>query len=181
MKKLTSGIIVLAAGLILSSSVFAQKKNAIKVNLFSIIAKTGTVFYERSLSNSVSADLGLSYTGWSNSGTTWRGIGIQPDIRFYPGKNEDMKGFYIAPFARYFSWTGKNESLNAEGTLNIVGGGLLIGGQFLFGDLITLDIYAGPQYLSFSIKDKTGSSSDLSTPNLEGFLVRGGITIGLAF
>jgi hypothetical protein len=181
MKKLSFGIVLLAAGLILSSSAFGQKKNAIKINLFSPIIKTGTIFYERALSDAVSAELGFSYTGWSSGDTKWRGFGIQPDFRFYPSKNEDLKGFYIAPFARYFSMTGTNDPLNAEGTLNIVGGGLLIGGQFLIGEWFTLDIFAGPQYLSFSVKEETGSSDDLKTPSLEGFLVRGGLTLGFAF
>jgi hypothetical protein len=92
-----------------------------------------------------------------------------------------MKGFYVAPFMRYFSWTGKNDPLSSEGTLNIIGGGLMIGGQFIFGEWFTLDIYGGPQYLSFSAKAKTGDVDNLETPNLEGFLVRAGVTVGFAF
>ncbi|HJX70343.1 MAG TPA: DUF3575 domain-containing protein, partial [Bacteroidales bacterium] len=84
MKKLTIGILVLFAGLIISSSAFGQKKNAFKINLFSPLVKTGTVFYERALSDAVSAELGFSYSGWSSGDTKWRGYGIQPDIRFYP-------------------------------------------------------------------------------------------------
>ena len=180
MKKLTFGLVVLAAGLILSSSAFGQKKNAIKVNLFSPILKTYNIAYERAINDGLSVNIGAFYTGVKRDDVSNTGFGIQPDLRIYPGKNESLKGFYIAPFLRYMSFTAKEEILEVlETQTSVIGGGLLIGGQFIFGDIITLDMFIGPQYLSASTKIKSGSSA--VEPILEGFLVRGGLTVGITF
>ena len=181
MKKLTFGIVVLAAGLIMSSSVFAQKKNAIKVNIFSPIVRTGSFFYERALSDGASAQLGFFYTGYKVTDTKFTGFGITPEVRIYPSKNEDIKGFYVAPFLRYQNFTLKDEVTASKGTLSTFGGGVLIGGQFLFGNIVTLDIFIGPAYNTGSIKVDSGSESDFSTGAFDGFGVRTGVTLGLAF
>ena len=182
MKKLSIGIVLLVAGLILSSSVFGQKKNAVKVNLFSPIFKTFNIAYERAINDGLSVNIGGFYTGVKQDDVSNTGFGIQPDLRIYPGKNENLKGFYIAPFLRYMSFTSKDkeeilEVLETQTT--VIGGGLLIGGQFVFGDLVTLDLFIGPQYLSASTKIKQGSSA--VEPILEGFLVRSGVTVGITF
>ena len=182
MKKLTFGLVLLAAGLIFSSTVFGQKKNAIKVNIFSPIVRTGSFFYERALNEGASAQLGFFYTGYKITDTKFSGFGITPEFRFYPSKKEDMKGFYLAPFLRYQSFTLEDEGLVvSKGTLSTFGGGLLIGGQFLFGDIVTLDIFIGPGYNSGSIKVDSGNESAFSTGAFDGFGVRTGVTIGLAF
>ena len=139
MKKLTFGIIVLAAGLMLSSSVFAQKKNAIKVNILSPVVRTGSFFYERALSDGASAQLGFFYTGYKISDTKFSGFGITPEFRYYPAKNEDMKGFYLAPFLRYQNFKLTQDATDSKGTFTSFGGGVLIGGQFLFGNVVTLN------------------------------------------
>ena len=180
MKKLTFGLVILAAGLILSSSAFGQKKNAIKLNIFSPIIKTFNIAYERAINDGLSVNIGGFYTGVKQDDITNTGFGIQPDLRIYPGKNENLKGFYIAPFVRYMNFTSKEEILEVlETQTTVIGGGLLIGGQFVFGDLVTLDLFIGPQYLSASTKIKQGSST--VEPILEGFLVRSGVTVGITF
>ncbi len=180
MKKLTFGIIVLAAGLMLSSSVFAQKKNAIKVNIFSPIVRTGSFFYERALSNATSAQLGFFYTGYKISDTKFSGFGITPEFRFYPSKKEDMKGFYLAPFVRYQNFSLTQDATDSKGTFTSFGGGVLIGGQFLFGNIVTLDMFIGPAYYSGTTKVNSGTGSfDLGS--FDGFGVRAGVTVGIAF
>ena len=180
MKKLTWSFIVLAAGLMLSSSVFAQKKNALKVNIFSPIVKTGSFFYERALSDGASAQLGFFYTGYKISDTKLSGFGITPEFRFYPSKKEDMKGFYLAPFVRYQNFSLTQDATASKGTFTSFGGGVLIGGQFLFGDIVTLDIFIGPKYSSGSTKVDSGTNSfDLGS--FDGFGVRAGVTVGIAF
>ena len=116
MKKLTFGLVILAAGLILSSSAFGQKKNAIKVNIFSPIVRTGSFFYERALNDGASAQLGFFYTGYKITETKFSGYGITPEFRFYPSKKEDMKGFYLGPFLRYQSFSLTEEVTDAKGT-----------------------------------------------------------------
>ncbi len=173
-------LLVVIAGLVISCSIFAQKKNAIKVNIFSPIVRTGSFFYERALSDGASAQLGFFYTGYKVSDTKFSGYGITPEFRFYPSRNEDMKGFYLAPFLRYQSFSLSDE-LNNEATFSSFGGGVLIGGQFLFGNIVTLDIFIGPAYNSGSTKVKSGSADTFSLGSFDGFGVRPGVTVGIAF
>jgi hypothetical protein len=75
---------------------------------------------------------------------------LTPEVRFYLGKGYG-KGFYIAPFYRYVSFTTNqvpvsyDNSLTTKQTLNLSGnmtantGGFLLGAQWLLGKYFTLD------------------------------------------
>jgi hypothetical protein len=172
----------------LSVSIYAQKKNAFKVNIFSPLVSSVSVFYERALSDATSAQLGFFYTGFKVSDTKFSGFGVTPEFRLYPGKSEDLKGFYLAPFIRYQSFKLETPALDinlmeytAKATFSSFGGGLLIGGQFLFGNIVTLDIFIGPSYNAGSVKVDVGSENDFSLGSFDGFGARGGVTIGIAF
>lgn len=171
----------------MGTSTYAQQ-NVIKANLFSVIIKTGSFFYERALDDTKSLQLGFYYTGFSVGDTKFRGFGITPEFRFYPGE-EAPSGFYLAPFLRYQSLslsadyyddvTGQLEEGSA--TLSTFGGGLLIGNQWLFGDVVALDMFIGPAYNTGSLKVKDGNESNFEIGGFSGFGVRFGLTIGVAF
>lgn len=83
-------------------------------------------------------------------------MAITPEIRFYLGK-QVMRGFYLAPFARYSSYkaslpfefdvNGTMQTMPLSGTLNTLTGGLLIGAQWKLGGRVYLDWWMlGPQY-----------------------------------
>ena len=68
-----------------------------------------------------------------------------------------MRGFYIAPFARYSSYTaslpfefdvnGSQQTMPLSGNLNTLTGGLLLGAQWKLGGKVYLDWWMlGPQY-----------------------------------
>jgi len=188
MKKLFTLLLVSILLMAFSGSIYAQKKNAFKVNIFSPIVSSVSVFYERALSDAASAQLGFFYTGFKVSDTKFSGFGITPELRLYPGKNEDLKGFYLAPFVRYQSFKLETATIDISGmdytakaSYSSFGGGLLIGGQFLFGDLVTLDLFIGPAYYAGTVKVDVGSEDDFSLGSFDGFGVRGGVTVGLAF
>ncbi|UCH14172.1 MAG: DUF3575 domain-containing protein [Bacteroidales bacterium] len=188
MKKLLTCIIAFVMLLVFTSSAFAQKRNAFKVNIFSPLVKSVSVFYERALSDGASAQLGFFYTGFKVTDTKFSGFGITPEFRLYPGKNPDLKGFYLGPFIRYQSFSLETPSIDmnmqeytAEASFSSFGGGLLIGGQFLFGDVVTLDIFIGPSYNSGTVKVDVGTEDDFSLGSFDGFGVRGGVTVGIAF
>ncbi|MEP7372805.1 MAG: DUF3575 domain-containing protein [Chitinophagaceae bacterium] len=76
--------------------------------------------------------------------TRFTKITITPEYRFYVGKKQAPEGFYIAPFARYvymdlsqdYTFTPSTGTLHLahiDGKLGGVGGGLLIGAQWLLG------------------------------------------------
>ena len=159
-----------------TSGVQAQS-NVVKLNLFSPIVKTVSVFYENAFSENKSAQLGFFYTGTST------GFGITPEIRFYLSETVAPEGFYAAPFIRYQNFDLTEEITDSKATLSNFGGGLLIGKQWLFKERIVLDAFIGPSYVSGSIKvENSGTDEDIFvTGVLDGFGVRAGLSFGIAF
>lgn len=75
---------------------------------------------------------------------------ITPEYRFYFSKNGAPTGFYLAPFARYthmsinqdYTYTpssGIQHTANLKGHFNGLGGGAMIGAQWMLGKRVTLD------------------------------------------
>ncbi len=100
---------------------------------------------------------------------------ITPEIRFYVGKKGYGRGFYIAPFYRYASfstnelnvfYTDENDvenSIKLSGKLNASTGGLLFGIQKFLGKRVVLDLWMfGPHYGSGK-GDFSGTSSKTLT------------------
>ncbi len=170
----------------LSNNSFAQseKKNIIKANLLSPLIRTGSFFYERVITQKSSLQLGFYYTGFSIEGTKLRGIGITPEYRFYVSNNgQALQGFFVAPFLRYQSLELSTDATNEKGTLTTFGGGLAIGGQWLFSDIISLDIFGGPTVNSRSFKASTSATTeeDFTLTGLGNVGFRFGVTLGVAF
>ena len=108
-----------------SPDALAQKGNVLKINIFSPIAKTLNLQYERKLSSSSSFQLGFYYSGFSITDTKFSGFGLTPEYRFYLSDTEAPHGVYVAPFVRYQNFSVTNGS--DKGTLTTMGGGLIIG------------------------------------------------------
>ena len=171
------GFLILMA--FINHSINAQD-NAIKINILSPIFKTLNVSYEHKVSETAGLQIGFFYTGASTDDTSFKGIGITPEYRFYLSDTEAIEGVYIAPFVRYQNFTLTNDNTNDEGTLSTFGGGLVLGRQWVFKEKITLDTFIGPQYLSGSVDVKSGTNSfDVSV--FDGFGLRAGLTFGFAF
>jgi len=176
-------IIVLFTLFAASFSVKAQQTeptNNIKVNILSPIVRTGSVFYERKLGASTSGQLGVFYTGYSSDGLKLRGFGITPEFRYYASKDKGaLNGFYVAPFVRYQNYT-ISEDAN-KGELSTFGGGLLLGNQWLLKGGLNIDLFAGPSYNTGSVKIKSGTDSFDLPGGVNGFGLRAGLTVGIAF
>lgn len=157
----------------------SESRNQVKINVFSPIVRTFSGFYERKISESSSLQLGVSYTGSKFDELKIRGFGITPEYRYYATNKGAMQGFYVAPFARFQHLNLKNES--GSGTLNTLGGGLLLGNQWIFAKGISLDVFLGPSYNSGDVKVKSGESEFDIPQAFEGFGIRSGITLGIAF
>jgi hypothetical protein len=158
-------------------------KNIIKANLFSPVVRTGSFFYERVVSEKNSFQLGFFYTGATIADETRvRGFGITPEYRFYLSQKPAPQGFYVAPFARYQNLALTDVELEFKGTLSSIGGGAVVGGQWLFNNRISLDLFGGPSYSTRNIKTDDGVSEDSFTlTGLGGFGIRFGLTLGVAF
>jgi len=179
MKKIFVLLTIVCAGYNLQAQK-TEPNNNIKVNILSPVVRTGSVFYERRLGASTTAQLGAFYTGYSADGLKLRGFGITPEFRYYASKDKGaMNGFYVAPFVRYQNYT-ISEDIN-KGTLSTVGGGLLLGSQWLLKGGLNIDLFAGPSYNSGSVKIKSGTDSFDLPGGVNGFGIRGGLTVGIAF
>lgn len=158
-----------------------QNKNVLKINLLSLPFNNLHVQYERQIGEKMSVALGFRYMPEGNiplkstvldliddpdatkhlTNLKTGNFAVTPEVRFYLGKAA-LKGFYIAPFARYSRYTASlpfdftveddmggeyNEVIPLEGKLTTITGGLLLGSQFRLGKMVTLDWWIlGPQY-----------------------------------
>jgi hypothetical protein len=68
------------------ASTVSADKNTLKINTLSLFLGTGSIFYERKLSDMVSGQLGIAYMGFKLSETRFTGLILTPEIRIYPKK-----------------------------------------------------------------------------------------------
>ena len=161
----------------------AQKSNAIKANIFSPVVKTGSFFFERKLNDQTSAQLGVGFTAYNKDEVKTSGLFFTPEVRFYVS-GEALNGFYVGPFVRYqtLKIEDKSDASNTEkAKLSTVGGGVVAGRQWMFSDIVTLDIFGGPSYNSGSVKYDDGAGNTTVPGSFSGFGVRFGVTLGVAF
>lgn len=183
-KNLVVALLVFLTGGVFTSA--RAQENVFKINIFSPIVKTFNVSYERKINATSSFQLGVFYTNWSPGDTKISGLGITPEYRFYLSESEAPAGVYVAPFVRYQNLKVEEtfDGETTKGTTSSVGGGLVIGKQWIFKEKISLDIFIGPQYVARGDIKITSGSSDSESFDLgalDGFGVRAGLTFGFAF
>lgn len=155
-------------------------KNVVKVNMLSLAVATGSVFYERKLSDALSGQLGVAYLGFKSSGSKFSGLILTPEVRFYPKKNA-IDGVYLAPYLRYQKFSLSNDASSSEGSMNSFGGGVCLGRQWIWDSGFTMDLFFGGHYGSANLKVETGSETDLDVDLFDGFKVRMGLALGFSF
>ena len=186
MKKVFAFTLVALMFLLIAVPAKAQDtppQNLFKINLLSPLVRSGSFFYERAVSEDISLQLGFFYMGWSSDDTKFRGFGVTPELRYYLSeKHPAPRGVFIAPFVRFQNFNLSDPGVEGEGTLSLIGGGLLVGTQTMFKNRISLDAWAGPSYSSGKVK-VTGNAQegDFETDMFDGFSVRFGVTVGIGF
>ena len=156
--------------------------NTFKINIIAPILQTANVQYERAFGNK-SFQLGFFYTGYKNDFTKFNGYGITPEVRFYLSDTEAPAGFYVAPFIRYQSFNLGliDPTLSSDKAIySSIGGGAIIGKQWIFKKKVALDVFLGPSYNSGSLKVTSGTST-FDTNIFDGFGLRTGVCLGIAF
>lgn len=155
-----------------SESSANKKYNVLKVNLPSLALGNYSFQYERALSRKVSLAVGVRFmpdkgvpmknailrtvnddpdTEELISDLRLKNFAFTPELRFYLSKKGYGKGFYLAPYYRYatFSASGVTvdyeTSTNTTSTIRLSGdmtthcGGLMLGAQWFIGKSVTLD------------------------------------------
>jgi hypothetical protein len=156
----------------------ATEKYLLKINTLSLILGTGSIFYERKLSDAMSGQLGVAYLNYKLSGTKFTGLILTPEVRFYTKKNA-IDGMYVAPYVRYQNYSLSDNT--AKGTLSSIGGGLLVGRQWVKPSGFTMDLFLGGHYGSASVKATEGNVTTFDTKLFSGFGFRVGFALGFAF
>lgn len=135
-----------------------------------------------------------------------QGLSISPEYRRnFTGYG--LNGFYVGPFIRYMyykrtmategnnSTSGALERFNEITHFNSLGLGLLVGQQYIIKNTILIDVFIGPsyQFLLSENKEKNAYQNYSTRSNLgylgesvpdrylNGYGIRAGFTIGLAF
>jgi hypothetical protein len=128
---------------------------------------------------------------FTESKTKNSGWGVIPELRFYPMGN-GIKGFYVGPHIRFrhfdLNTTEKDLSngnrAEYKANWNQIGGGVVVGGQWHFGDKVNFDIYGGPGFTSTSVTyEGTANASDFDSGRLGNgnFYFRTGVRLGYSF
>lgn len=160
-------------------------KNLIKVNLFSLPLRNVSLQYERPVAKKISVAFGARLMpegplplmsvakkiakrdniddDISDQLDNFRigNFALTPEVRFYMGK-QALRGFYIAPFARYATFDVTlpfdletedannqvtTERIDMKGDLSTIAGGILIGAQWKLSKMVYLDWHiVGPHY-----------------------------------
>ncbi len=174
-------IVILSLSMfILSAGLHAQKMNVVKTDLFSVFLRTGVLKYERAFTESLSAQLGFFYTGYSPNDVdaSLSGWGITPEFRLYLSDTPAPVGTYLAPNFRYMSQIAEDEITNATARLTSLGLAVNLGKQWMLKDIVIIDAWVGPVY-NFRTLDDPDNEVDIS--GADGFGIRLGLAIGIAF
>ncbi|HPB13984.1 MAG: DUF3575 domain-containing protein [Bacteroidales bacterium] len=157
----------------------APEKNVLKVNTLSLLVGTGSIFYEREISDLVSAQMGVGYMGYTLGKTKFSGLILTPECKFYI-RNNAIDGFYFAPYLRYNKFGYESKEGDNEGQYSSYGGGLAFGRQWIFKKGFVIDFFFGGHYTDGSIDIKSGGEPEDVT-KIEGLKVRVGLALGFAF
>jgi hypothetical protein len=198
--------IILSVTLILfAAGAFAQK-NVVKLNFVGAFLGSYTLAYERVISPKASLQLSVGYRTYSYTlqdfKYSYTGPTVVGELRYYITNKsmEAPKGLYVAPFVRYgtYNWKivddGSIDGIpgyyNCKYTTSTIGGGVMMGYQFIIAKHLALDLFIGPQYKTKSntalIFSNPNVADDPSAPTLDtktkaGVGVRTGFNLGLAF
>ena len=174
---------------------------ALKVNTASLLAQTGSVFFEYSLSAKKSLNFGLFVTRYSKSSTlvgimqktNVTGFGLTGEYRFYPANNA-LKGFFVGPYLRFqnyqftktdqFPYYGSNGTITVgtvvdEAKLTTIGGGMVLGWKGMIGKQICFEPFLGLGYAIGEVDNLDDNNGTLTvTGGIRGLELRPGINIG---
>jgi hypothetical protein len=180
------------------------KKNNVQINLSSLVLHNYSFNYERSIARKITVSVGYKFMPDTRIGdvslvntitdkisdggddldyknTRTSNQTITAEVRFYAGKHDGPRGFYVSLYGRYnnmkvnYPYTYDTNSGNTvdvplSANLSGIGGGVMIGAKWLIAKRISLDVYLlGLHYggLSGDVTGKTDLSS-LSADDKQG-------------
>ncbi len=182
MKKLFTAIlaIMIAAPSVLNAQAQeSEEKNVLKVNTLSLIVGTGSIFYEREITDAMSGQFGVAYLNYKFDNAKFSGLILTPEARFYVKKNA-IDGFYVGPYLRYQNFKLEDTVDQDEASYTNFGGGFVFGRQWITNSGFTMDLFFGGHYGSGKLSADDGVDN-WESPPFEGFRTRMGFALGFAF
>lgn len=165
------------------------RAHVLKTNILSPLVLSGTLFYEQAINSRSSVQLGAFGSFLHAAGTDYTGFGLTPEYRRYL-TGEVLNGLYVGSYLRvqHFRLTmdvsdNSGQTAKATGKMTTLGGGLLVGRQWIFGQRFVVDPYLGIGYDAGQLEVSTqGYSQNVfgSVP-MRGLGLRPGISLGFAF
>jgi hypothetical protein len=167
--------------IIMTSGLQAQKTMDVKTDLFSAFLRTFVLKYEMAINEDMSVQLGFFYTGFKprDADGSLTGFGITPEFRYYLSETPAPNGLYLAPNYRFMKLSIVENTTNENATIGVNSFAINLGKQLLLKDVIIIDFWIGPSY-NFRTVTET-SIQNLGVPDADGFGLRAGIAIGIAF
>lgn len=159
--------------------IVASEKNVLKVNTLALVVGTGSIFYEREVSDLASAQMGVGFMSYNFGDSKFTGLILTPEAKFYIRKNA-IDGFYISPYLRYTQYGYKSDAGDNEGKFSAVGGGVAFGRQWIFKKGFVIDFFFGGHYTDGSVDIQQGTEPEDIT-KFKGFKTRVGLSLGFAF
>ncbi len=157
---------ILSSGAKAQDTKAQDRPNVLKINIFALPLQNFSFQYERAFTHKSSLALGFSFmpsrnlpsvlTNADSSGTLKRmtisGFSFTPEYRWYPGSEDGApNGFYLAPYLRYAKYSlnstvtytdntsGKTYANPVSASYGGIGGGLMIGAQWLIKGKFSID------------------------------------------
>ena len=163
-----------------------QRPNFVKFNLVSPFLNSVTIAYERKTDTCTSLMFGASYINCTYNNIQYSGLALTPEYRFYMSSTESPAGFFVAPFVRYMYLSTRSENtsydITGQGTTSLVtgknhnlGAGFILGKQWVFNDLVGIELFAGPVY------NWNAYSEITPTGAIRGYSCRFGANIGFGW
>lgn len=159
------------------------QSHVLKTNLLGPLAGQYQLVYEHSLSTHFSAQLSAGYLAGQSEGSSIingdsysydskrSGFIIIPEVRWYPAGN-GPEGLFVGAFGRMrqanndlsdnsqsTATTGVGQNLSRENKVSSIGGGAVLGFQWISKGGVSFDIFAGPSYKSRSTETTYDTAS----------------------
>jgi hypothetical protein len=164
------------------------KRNILKVNLISPVLRSFSMAYENVLNKNTSFQVTMFFIG-DNDTDLRNGFGITPEVRLYLSDRKNAPaGFFVAPFLTYQNYkldysvfdNSRSTWIRKEQPSSVFGAGVIIGGQWVFKNRVSLDVWGGPGY-SFLNAPGIDTNNYYGFPYTSGPMGRFGCTLGFLF
>jgi hypothetical protein len=155
-------VILAFAVMVTATSTFAQKEdvkpNIVKLNPLGFAFGSGSIAYERALSEKNSFVIAPTFGGFNFGGFKYTSFGAGGEYRFYLSNTKTAPaGFYAAPGVGFSTGKIKETGTSDKASFTSFNVKGVVGNQWVLNSGFVVDLNGGLQYSSFSYSDNNNS------------------------